>query len=94
MQNSKLPIEMATNKNERVDTSKSNLYQIINCSEDRFHTRSRNKPGVEASPSSKLSIKSGKIMSTTSDLLTETVKSASKRITLSCTAGTPCFFST
>lgn len=46
-------------------------------------TWSRNKQGDEASPSSKLSIKSGKIISTISDFFTATFKLANKRMPFS-----------
>lgn len=71
---------------KQMKSQKVNINKHIN-QRQRFHTRSRNKLGVEASPSSKLSINRGNIMSTTSDLLTATFRSASKRITLSCMTG-------
>ena len=64
------------------------FYNILNT---KFHTRSLNKLGVEASPSSKLSIKRGNITSTSSDLLTAALSSANRRITFSCTKGTAGF---
>ncbi|OIT02336.1 phosphatidylinositol 4-kinase alpha 1 [Nicotiana attenuata] len=60
-----------------------------------FHTRSLNKPGTDASPSSKLSMKKGNITSTTSGLLIENLRSASNLIKFNCREGAACFsFST
>ena len=64
------------------------MQEHIHAQEARLHTRRRNKLGEDASPSSKLSINNGNIMSTTSHLLTETLKSASNRIRFSCKTGT------
>lgn len=69
-------------KKKKGDENLPNLIKYVGVRQGS-HTWSRSTQGDEASPSSKLSIKSGKIISTISDLFTATFKLANKRMPLS-----------